>query len=113
MVRRWEFDDAFYPIVFKICCALANYDILLGGGALQSAEEDQYRAMLTRICAKGRDAVLNARERMQGRRAHRRSVREAQARADREEAHEPEEDEQRVIAAFGHPQGEDYSEAED
>jgi hypothetical protein len=113
MVRRWGFDDAFYPIVFGICCALANYDILVGGAALQSAEGDQYGAMLTRICPEGRDAVLNARERMQMRRAHRRSVREAQARADREEAHDPEEDEQRVIAAFELPEGENYSEAED
>jgi hypothetical protein len=113
MVRRWRFDDAFYPDVFGICCALANYDILLGGGTLQSTEGDQYGSMLTRICTKGREAVLNARERMQRRGAHRRSVREAQARADREEAHDPEEDEQRVIAAFGHPEGEDYSEAED
>jgi hypothetical protein len=24
MVSRWGFDDAFYPIVFGICCALAN-----------------------------------------------------------------------------------------
>jgi hypothetical protein len=108
MVRRWGFDDAFYPIVFGICCALANYDILLGGGALQSAKGDQYGAMLTRICTKGRDAVLNARERMQMRRAQGRS-----ARADREEAHDPEEDEQRVIAEFGHPEGEGSSEAED
>jgi hypothetical protein len=36
-----------------------------------------------------------------------------QARADREKAHDPEEDEQRVITAFGHPEGENYSEAED
>jgi hypothetical protein len=113
MVRRWGFDDAFYPIVFGICCALANYDILLGGGALQSAEGDQYRAMLTRICTKGRDVVLKARERMQRRRAHRRSVREAQVRADREEARDRQEGEQRVIAAFGHSEGDDYSEAED
>jgi hypothetical protein len=77
MVRRRGFDDAFYPIIFGICCALANYDILHCGGALQSAEGDQYGAMLTRICTKGRDAVLNARERMQRRRAHRRPVREA------------------------------------
>jgi hypothetical protein len=93
MVRRWGFDDAFYPIVFGVCCALPNYDILLGGGALQSVDGDQYGAILTRICIKGRDAVRNARERMQRRRAHRRSVREAQARADHEEAHNPEEDE--------------------
>jgi hypothetical protein len=50
---------------------------------------------------------------MQRRREHRRSVREAQIGADREEAHDREEDEQGVIAAFGHPEGEDYSEAED
>jgi hypothetical protein len=68
--------------------------------------------MLTQICTKRRDAVLNAREIMQRRLAHRRSVREAQVRADREEAHDHEEDEPRVIAAFGHPEGEDYSEAE-
>jgi hypothetical protein len=92
---------------------LANYDILLGVGTLQWAQGDQYGAMLTRIYTKGRDAVLNARERMQRRRAHRRPVREAQARADREEGHDREEDEQRVIAVFGHPEGEDYSEAEE
>jgi hypothetical protein len=92
---------------------LANYDILIGGGYVQSAEGDQDGAMLTRICKKGRDAVLNARERMQRRRAHRRSVREVQTRADREEAHDREEDEQWVIAAFWHPEGEDDSQAED
>jgi hypothetical protein len=113
MVRRWGFDDALYPIVFGICCALANYDILLGGGTLQSAEGDQYGAMLTRICTKGRDALLNARERMQRRRAHEQSVKEAQARAGREEAHDREEDEQRAIAEFGHPEGENSSEAEE
>jgi hypothetical protein len=69
--------------------------------------------MLTWICTKGRDAVLNARERMQRRRAHRRSVREAQARADREETRDPEEDEQWAIAAFEHPEGKDYLEAKD
>jgi hypothetical protein len=104
MVRRWGFDAAFYPLVFGICCALANYGFPLGGGALQSAEGDQYGAILTRICTKGRDAVLNAGGKMQRRRAHRRSAREA---------HDREEDEQRVIAAFGHPEGENYSEAED
>jgi hypothetical protein len=57
--------------------------------------------------------MLSAHERMQRRQAHRRSVKEAQARADREEAHDPEEDEQRVIAAFGLPEGEDDSEAKD
>jgi hypothetical protein len=113
MVRRWGFDDAFYLIVFGICCALANYDILLGGGALQSAEGNQYGAMLTRICTKGKDSLPNARERMQRRPAHRRSVREAQTTADREEAHDREEDEQRAIAAFGHPEDEGFSEAED
>jgi hypothetical protein len=77
------------------------------------AEGDQHGAMLTRICTKGKEALLNTRERMQRRRAHRRSVREAQARADREEAHDREEDGQRVILVFGHPEGEDYSEAED
>jgi hypothetical protein len=112
MVHRWGFGDAFYPIVFGICCALADYNILLGEGALQSAEGDQCGAMLTRICTKGRDAVLNASKRMQRKREHRQSVREAQARADREEAHDREEDEQPVIAIFGHPEGEDYSEAE-
>jgi hypothetical protein len=111
MVRRWGFNDTFYPIVFGICCALANYDILLGGGALQLAEGGQYGVMLTRTRTKWRDPVLNARKRMQ--RRHRRAVREAQARADREETYDREEDEQRVIAALGHPEGEDYSKAED
>jgi hypothetical protein len=69
--------------------------------------------MLKRICTKERATVLNARERMQRTQPQRRSIREAQARADREEAHDPEEKEQRVIAAFGHPEGENYSEAED
>jgi hypothetical protein len=108
------FDDAFYPIVFGVCCAMANYNILLGGGALQSAEGDQYGAMLTRICTKGRDAVVNACEIMQRKRAHSWSVREAQAKAGREEeAHDRKEDEQWVIAAFRHPEGEDSLEAED
>jgi hypothetical protein len=113
IVRRWGFDDALYPIVFGICWALANHDVLLGGEALQSAEGDQYGAMLTRICIKGRDAMLNARKRMQRRRAHRRSIRKLQAMTDREEAYDSEEDEQRVMAAFGHPEGEGCSDAED
>jgi hypothetical protein len=28
MVRRWGFEEQFYPVIFKICRALANYDIL-------------------------------------------------------------------------------------
>jgi hypothetical protein len=53
MMRRWGFNDAFYPTVFGVCHALANYDIVLGGGALQSAEGDQHGAILARICTKG------------------------------------------------------------
>jgi hypothetical protein len=42
MVHRWGFDEQFYPAMFKICCALANYDILAGeGGSLSMQEGDE------------------------------------------------------------------------
>jgi hypothetical protein len=68
MVRRSGFEGQFYPAIFKICCALANYDILAGeGGSLRMQEGDEYGVMLTRICTKGKKAVEDARERMKRR----------------------------------------------
>jgi hypothetical protein len=65
MVRRLGFEEQFYPVIFKIYCALANYDILAGeGGSLRMQEGDEYGVMLTRICTKGKKAVENARKRM-------------------------------------------------
>jgi hypothetical protein len=32
MVRRWAFEDDVYPPVFRICCALTNFDIRFDGG---------------------------------------------------------------------------------
>jgi hypothetical protein len=64
-VRRWEFEEQFSPAIFKICCALANYNILAGEGeSLRMQEGDEYGVMLTRICTKGKRAVEDARERM-------------------------------------------------
>jgi hypothetical protein len=64
MVRRWRFEEQFYPATFKICCALANYDILGGeGGSLRMQEGDEHGVILTRICTKGKKVVEDARER--------------------------------------------------
>jgi hypothetical protein len=68
MVRRWGFEDQFYSAIFKICCALANSDILAGEGeSLRMQEGDEYGVILTRICTKGKRAVEDARERMKRR----------------------------------------------
>jgi hypothetical protein len=40
MVRRWRFGEQFYPAVFKICCALANYDILVERGDLSGCRRE-------------------------------------------------------------------------
>jgi hypothetical protein len=80
---------------------LANYDILAGeSGSLRMQEGDEYGVMLTRICTKGKKAVEDARERMKRRRSKRAVVREAQESIDREAVIDPEEDEQRVFAAY-------------
>jgi RNase P/RNase MRP subunit p30 len=93
-VRRWGFEEQFYPAIFGICCALANYDILAGeGGSLRMQEEDEYRVMLTRICTKGKKTLEDVRERMKRRRSKRAAVREGQERIDREAVIDPEEDE--------------------
>jgi hypothetical protein len=108
MVRRWEFEEQFYPAIFKICCALANYDILVGeGGFLRMQEGDEYGVMLTRIYTKGKKAVEDVRERMKRRRSKRATVREAQGRIDREAAIDSEEDEQMVFAAYSETSGEE------
>jgi hypothetical protein len=61
-VRRWGSKEQFYPAIFKICCPLANSDILAGdGGSLRMQEGDDYGVMLTQICTKGKKAVENAR----------------------------------------------------
>jgi hypothetical protein len=63
MVRRWGFEEQFYRVIFKICCALANYDTLAReGGSLRIQEGDEYGVMLTRICTIGMKAVEDARE---------------------------------------------------
>jgi hypothetical protein len=108
MVRRWGFEEQFYPAIFKTCCALANYNILAGeGGSLRMQEGDEYGAMLTRICTKGKKAVEDARERMERRRSKRAVVRETQKRVDPEAVIDPEEDEQRVFAVYSETSGEE------
>jgi hypothetical protein len=108
MVRRWRFEEQFYPVIFKICCALDNYDILAGESrSLRMQEGDEYAVMLTRICTKGKKAVEDARRRMKRRRSKRAAVREAQERIDREAGIDPEEDEQRVFAAYSETPGEE------
>jgi hypothetical protein len=106
MVRRWELEEHLYPAIFKICCPLANYDILAGGGgSLRMQEGDEYGVMLTRICTKGEKAVEDAPERMKRRRSKKAAVREAQERIDREAVTDPQEDEQRVFAAYSETSG--------
>jgi hypothetical protein len=79
MVRRYGFEEQFYPVIIKICCALANYYILAGeGGSLRIQEGDEYGVILTRICTKRKKAVEGARERMKRRRSKRAVVSEAQ-----------------------------------
>jgi hypothetical protein len=108
IVRRWGFKKQFYPAIFKICCALANDDILAGeGGSLRMQDGDEHGVMLTRICTKRKKAVEDARERMKRRRSKRAAVREAQERIDREVIIDPEEDEQRVLAAYSETSGEE------
>jgi hypothetical protein len=106
MMRRWGFEEQFYPTPFKICCALANYDNLVGeGGYLRMQDGDECGVMLTWICTKGKKTVEDARERMKRRRSKRAAVREAQERIDREAVIDPEEDEQRVFAADSETSG--------
>jgi hypothetical protein len=94
IVRKWGFQEQFYPVILKICCALANYDILGGeGGSLRMQERDEYEVMLTRICTKGKKAIEDARERMKRRRSKRAAAREARERIDRDAIIDPEEDE--------------------
>jgi hypothetical protein len=108
MVRRWGFEEQFYPAIFKIYCALANYDILAGeGGSLRMQEGDEYGVMSTLICTKRKKAVEDARERMKRRRSKRAAVGDAQERIDREAVIDPEEDEQRVFAAYSEISGEE------
>jgi hypothetical protein len=108
MVRRWGFEEQFYPAIFKICCALANCGILTReGGSLRMQEGDEYGVMLTRICTKGKKAFEDARERMKRRRSKREAVREAQKRIDHEAVIDPEEDKQRVLAAHSETSGEE------
>jgi hypothetical protein len=108
MVRRWGFEEQFYPAIFKICCALENYDILAEeGGSLRMQEGDEYGVMLTRICTKGKKAIEDARERMKRRQSKRAVVRDAQERIDREMVIDQEEDEQKVFGAYSETFGEE------
>jgi hypothetical protein len=63
--------------------------------------------MLTWICTKGKKAVEDAREGMKRRQSKRVAVRNAQERIDREAVNDPEEDEQRVFAAYSQTCGEE------
>jgi hypothetical protein len=108
MARRWGFEEQFYPAMIKICCALANHDVLAGeGGSLRMQEGVEYGVMLTRICTKGKKAVQDGRERMKRRRSKRAAVKEAQERIDREAVINPEDDERRVFAADSETSGEE------
>jgi hypothetical protein len=62
MVRRWRFEEQFCPDIFKIYCALANYDIFAGEGGSHDAG-DKYGVMLMRICTKRKKAIEAAPER--------------------------------------------------
>jgi hypothetical protein len=105
MVSRWQFDDDFYPVVFEICCALVNFDILTGsGGALRAEDGLQYGLILTHECEKAKQAAEAAAARVRRRRAKRLEIREDQARLDRVEGQLVEEDEVRARVAFGDPQ---------
>jgi hypothetical protein len=52
MVRRWAFSEQLYPSVFRICCALVNFDMLRPRGALRAGDGTFYRKALTRAIAK-------------------------------------------------------------
>jgi hypothetical protein len=108
MVRKWEFEKQFCPVISKICCALAKSDILAREcGSLRMQEGDKYGVMLPRICIKGKKAVEDAREKMKRRRSKRAAAREAQERIDREAVIDPGEDEQRVFAVYSETSGEE------
>jgi hypothetical protein len=108
MVRRWGLDDDFYPVVFEICCALVNFDILAGyGGPLRGEDGEQYGLILTHECEKGKLEAAKAAERVRRRRAKRLAIREEQARLDRVEGQLVEEDEIRARVAFGDPQSDE------
>jgi hypothetical protein len=48
MVRRWGFDDDFYPVLFDICGALVNFDIRRGhGGPFHADDGIKYGQILT------------------------------------------------------------------
>jgi hypothetical protein len=64
MVRRWSSDNEFYPVIFEICCALVNFDIIQESGLRLTTEEGtQYQTTLTHICQKGAAQIAAARER--------------------------------------------------
>jgi hypothetical protein len=102
MVRRWGFDDEYYPIIFEICCALVNFDIQHGsGGRLTDGDGKTYAKTLTHVGEKGKEATEHAADRVMRRRERRLDMRREQEQRDAEESFIPEDDEMRATAAFG------------
>jgi hypothetical protein len=62
MVRRWAHEDEYYPIIFEICCALTNFDLLHSRARRLTPEDGvYYRRLLSHISEKGRIGMENAR----------------------------------------------------
>jgi hypothetical protein len=101
MVRRWGFEDEYYPTIFETCCALVNFEIQDGPGeSLQKQESETYGRILTHICSKGREAVEAAAKRVAKRRARKQKTRGQQAQIDQEQGIDPGDDGRRVMAAM-------------
>jgi hypothetical protein len=47
-----QFDDEYYPTIFEICCALANFDIQEGGGGVSSERKVASTADGSPMCAR-------------------------------------------------------------
>jgi hypothetical protein len=101
MIRRWGFEDEYYPTIFDTCRALVNFYIQNGlGGSLQKHESETHRKTLTHICSKGREAVKATAKRVAKRRARKQRIRDQQAQIDQEQGINPEDDERMARAAM-------------
>jgi hypothetical protein len=52
IIGRWAFLEEFYPKIFRVCCALVNFDILRPGGGLRPEDAVFYRKALTGVIAR-------------------------------------------------------------
>jgi hypothetical protein len=50
MVKGWAFAEDFYPAIFRICCALVNFDLRPDGGSpLRGEDGGFYRRHMTML----------------------------------------------------------------